>query len=87
MLARDGREVQVRIGPRVSPLQVMPDGSYVMAGGLLVGFPVKLALESDGVPHIEIVGVETVRRNTGLQHPWSRVDPVGPRIRCPTGPA
>jgi hypothetical protein len=48
-----------------SPLQVMPDGSYVMAGGLLVGFPVKLALDSDGGPHIEIIGVETVRRTTG----------------------
>ena len=40
----------------------MPDGSYVMSSGFMVGGPVKLATESDGVPHVEIVGVETVRR-------------------------
>ena len=40
----------------------MPDGGYVMSSGFMVGGPVKLATESDGVPHVEIVGVETVRR-------------------------
>ena len=64
-LVRDGREVQLRISSRVLPLQVMPDGSYVMSGGFMLGVPVNLAVESDGVPHVEIVGVETVRRTTG----------------------
>ncbi len=64
-LVLDGRELQLHQGPRVLPLEVMPDGSYVMSGGLLVGAPVKLAVESDGVPHIELVGLETVRRSTG----------------------
>ena len=46
------------------PLQVLPDGSYVMSAGFMVGSPVKLAIESDGVPHVEIVGVETTVRRT-----------------------
>ena len=64
-LVREGRDLQLRIGPRVFPLQVTPDGSYVMSAGFMVGVGVKLALERDGTPHVEIVGVETVRRNTG----------------------
>ena len=61
-LVREGRELQLRISSRVMPLQVMPDGSYVMSGGFMLGVGVNLALESDGVPHVEIVDVETVRR-------------------------
>jgi hypothetical protein len=64
-LVREGRDLQLRIGPRVFPLQVTADGSYVMSAGFMVGVGVKLALERDGTPHVEIVGVETVRRNTG----------------------
>jgi CubicO group peptidase (beta-lactamase class C family) len=64
-LVREGREVQMRIGPRVIPLQAMPDGSYVMAGGTLVGGTARLATEADGTPHIELAGIETVRRTTG----------------------
>jgi len=64
-LVRDGRDLQLRISSRVMPLEVMPDGRYVMSGGLMVGVPVKLAIESDGVPHVEIVGLETIRRTTG----------------------
>jgi len=63
-LVLDGPDLQLRIGSRVMPLEVMPDGSYVMSGGFMVGIPVKLAIESDGVPHVEIVGIETVRRTT-----------------------
>jgi hypothetical protein len=63
---RQGRGLQMRIGPRVIPLQVMPDGSYVMAGGTLVGATVRLAKEADGRPHLEVTGIETVRRTTGL---------------------
>ena len=65
-LEREGREVQMRIGPRVIPLQVMLDGSYLMASGTLVGGTVRLANEADGTPHIELTGIETVRRTTGL---------------------
>lgn len=65
-LVRAGRDILLRQGPRVFPLQAMPDGSYVAAGGLLVGTPVRLASEADGTPHVEIVGLETVRRTTGL---------------------
>jgi hypothetical protein len=65
-VVREGRELQMRIGPRVIPLQVMPDGSYVMAGGTLVGGTVRLANEADGTPHLELTGIETVRRTTGL---------------------
>ena len=65
-LVRQGRELQLRIAPRVFPLQVLPDGSYVVSGGSGTTIPVKLATEADGTPHIEIPGVETVRRTTGL---------------------
>jgi CubicO group peptidase (beta-lactamase class C family) len=65
-LVRQGRELQMRIGPRVIPLQVMPDGSYVMAGGTLVGGTVHLSNDADGTPHLELTGIETVRRTTGL---------------------
>ena len=65
-VVREGRELQMRIGPRVIPLQVMPDGSYVMAGGTLVGETARLANEADGTPHLELTGIETVRRTTGL---------------------
>jgi hypothetical protein len=44
------------------PLQVRPDGSYVMSAGFMVGVPVNLARDSDGTPHIEIIGIETVRQ-------------------------
>jgi hypothetical protein len=65
-LVREGRELQMRIGPRVIPLLAMPDGSYVMAGGTLVGGTVRLVKEADGTPHLELTGIETVRRTTGL---------------------
>jgi hypothetical protein len=57
---------QMRIGPRVIPLQVMPDGSYIMASGTLVGGTVRLDKETDGTPNLELTGIETVRRTTGL---------------------
>jgi CubicO group peptidase (beta-lactamase class C family) len=64
-LVRDGQQLQLLLGPRVWPLAPMPDGSYVIAHGPSVTTPVKLALEADGTPHIELVGLETVRRTTG----------------------
>jgi hypothetical protein len=45
---------------------VQPDKSYIIAGGLLVGTAVKLARDTDGIAHIELVGYETVRRTVGL---------------------
>lgn len=65
-LVREGRELQLRIGPRVIPLLAMADGTHIMAGGPSVGARVRLAREADGTPHLELPGVETVRRTTGL---------------------
>ena len=65
-LVREGRDVVLHNSSRAVPLQVMPEGSYVMSEGFMVGAAVKLARETDGTPHIEIVGIETVRRTTGL---------------------
>ena len=65
-VARQGRELQLRIGPRVFGLQVMPDGRYVVSSGSGTTIPLRLVKEADGTPHIEITGVETVRRTTGL---------------------
>lgn len=64
-LTRSGRELVVALGPRRMPLQVLPDGSYLVAGGLLLGATVHLRPDADGVPLMEIVGLETVRRTTG----------------------
>jgi hypothetical protein len=64
-LVRQGRDIELHLGPRVIPLQVMPDGSYVMTGGPNVGARIRLAREADGTPHVELPGVETVRRTTG----------------------
>ena len=61
-LVFERQDLKLRIGPRMIPLQVRPDGSYVMSAGFMVGVPVKLARESDGTPHLEIVGFETVRQ-------------------------
>ena len=65
-VVRQGRELQLRIGPRVFGLQVMPDGRYVVSSGSGTTIPLRLVKEADGTPHIEITGVETVRRTTGL---------------------
>jgi hypothetical protein len=60
------RELQVLIGSRVLPVRATKDGGYVMSGGLLVGTGVKLDRDADGVPRMELVGLETVRRTVGL---------------------
>ena len=64
-VVREGRELQLRLGPRVIPLLVMPDGTYVMAGGPNVSARIRLTRDKDGTPRIELPGVETVRRTTG----------------------
>jgi hypothetical protein len=65
-LVREGRDARILMGSRVMPLRVMTDGGYVMAGGLLVGTRVKLQRDGDGIPRMELVGLETVRRTVGL---------------------
>jgi CubicO group peptidase (beta-lactamase class C family) len=59
-------KLQILLGPRVTPLLTMPNGDYIAAGGLLVENRVKLDRDADGVPRMELVGFETVRRTVGL---------------------
>ena len=56
----------IRIGSRVMPLAAMPDGTYLIVSGLILGTPVRLARGADGTPRLEIVGLQTVRRTAGL---------------------
>lgn len=60
------RDVQILLGPRAMPLRAMPDGGYIMSGGFLAGIRVMLDRDIDGVPRMELVGLETVRRTVGL---------------------
>lgn len=48
------------------PLAAMPDGTYLIVSGLILGTPVRLARGADGTPRLEIVGLQTVRRTAGL---------------------
>lgn len=64
-LVREGRDLQLRLGPRVWPLRSMPDGSYIVTAGPPLRTKVHLALDADGTPHVELEGLETVRRTTG----------------------
>lgn len=66
-LTREGQELRLRVMSRQMPLAAMPDGINVVAGGLIVETLVKLGHDLDGVPHIEIVGQQTVRRVAGLE--------------------
>ena len=67
-LIRQGREVQIRLASRVWPLRQTGDGQYIIAHSIspLLGNPIKLSRGLDGMPQLEIVGYETVRRNTAL---------------------
>jgi hypothetical protein len=64
-LVRAGRALQLRLGPRVWPLLQQPEGDLVITAGPPLRTTVRLAREGDGTPHVEIVGLETVRRTTG----------------------
>lgn len=66
-LVVENGEVTIRLGSRVLPLRATADGGYVVARGVIVGNPVKLDRDSDGVPRIELLGLETVRRTVGLE--------------------
>ena len=64
-LVREGRDLKLRIGPRVFPLQVTPR-RFVRHVRRVHGRrrgQARAGARRD--PHVEIVGVETVRRNTG----------------------
>ncbi len=63
-LTLHGRDLSLRLRPRVFPLLAMADGTYVATQGILQGVHVTLARESDGTPHLEIADTETVRRTT-----------------------
>jgi CubicO group peptidase (beta-lactamase class C family) len=65
-LVREGQQLILRLGSREWPLERMPDGGYVIAVGPSVTTSVKLARDADGTPHLELEGLETVRRTTGL---------------------
>jgi hypothetical protein len=69
-LVLDNRDLRILLGPRVMPLRAMSDGGYIMSDGLLVETRVMLDLDNDGVPHMELVGLEPVRRTVGLD--WAR---------------
>lgn len=61
-----GHHAEVALGPRRMPLVAMPNGSYLFAGGILLGTPLKLGHDRDGTPHMELVGLgQTVRRTVG----------------------
>ena len=58
---------QIVLGPRLLPLASMPDGSYIMTGGLLVGSSVKLYRGPDGTPQMDLVDLDqTVQRTVGF---------------------
>jgi CubicO group peptidase (beta-lactamase class C family) len=57
--------LRLRQGSRNIQLLAMPDGSYVMAGGVLPGNLVRLTRDDDDVPWLEIDQIETVRWSSG----------------------
>jgi CubicO group peptidase (beta-lactamase class C family) len=58
---------QIVLGPRLLPLASMPDGSYIMTGGLLVGSSVRLYRGPDGTPQMDLVDLDqTVQRTVGF---------------------
>lgn len=64
-MVREGRQVSLRIGPRVWPLLGLPDGGYVVSEGPFLTTKVRLSRDPDGTPRVDLVGLESVRRTTG----------------------
>ncbi|HEX4016083.1 MAG TPA: serine hydrolase domain-containing protein [Frankiaceae bacterium] len=56
----------VQVQSRVIELRLQSGENYVMVDGLLAGVPVALTRDPDGVPAMDITGVERVRRTVGL---------------------
>lgn len=57
--------LRLRQGSRAIPLLALPDGSYVMAGGVLPGNVVHLSQDEVNMAWLEIEGIETVRWTNG----------------------
>jgi CubicO group peptidase (beta-lactamase class C family) len=65
-LAVDANDMlRLRQSSRAIPLMAMPDGDYVMAGGVLPGNAVRFSRDGDGMPWLEIQDIETVRWTSG----------------------
>jgi CubicO group peptidase (beta-lactamase class C family) len=58
--------LRLRQSSRAIPLLAIPDGDYVMAGGVLPGNPVRFSRDESGIPWLEIQDIETVRWSSGL---------------------
>jgi CubicO group peptidase (beta-lactamase class C family) len=57
--------LRVRQGARATRLLALPDGSYVLASGVLAGAVVHFVRDSLGLPQMVIDGLETVRWSSG----------------------
>ncbi len=55
----------LRQSSRAIPLLAMPDGDYVMAGGVLPGNAVRFSEDGSGMRWLEIQDIETVRWSSG----------------------
>jgi CubicO group peptidase (beta-lactamase class C family) len=60
-------QVTIRIASRVLPLRATPGGGYIVSDGLIVGTPVALDHDADGIPRMRLEALnETVRRTVGI---------------------
>jgi CubicO group peptidase (beta-lactamase class C family) len=57
--------LRLRQSSRAIRLMAMPDGGYVMAGGVAPGVRVHFSRDESGLPRMELEGLETVRWMTG----------------------
>jgi beta-lactamase class C len=62
----DGGKLFFQIQSRIIELRLQQGETYVAADGLLPGTPVLLTRDPDGVPVMDITGVERVRRTVGV---------------------
>ena len=73
--------LRLRQSSRAIRVMAMPDGSYVMAGGVLPGQAIRLSRDGAGMPRLAIQDVETVRWTGG---PASWDVPAGGSAATPT---
>jgi len=59
-------ELRLHQSSRAIRVLAMPDGGYVMAGGVLPGTAVHFSRDESGMPWLEIEDIETVRWSGGL---------------------
>ncbi len=71
-------ELRMHQSSRAIRLLAMPDGSYVMAGGVIPGNAVRFSHDEVGMPWLEIENQETVRWLTGLASTSSPVATPSP---------